>query len=255
MDKELPELPSSGHPVHIRLTPSNLPGGENVLTASVTLRETINIEQLAANLKESGFELRKETLVMAYTAMNNEIYKALNKGYNVDFGIAKVELCANGHFAGIHDEFDKRTHKLTPNLRPSPRLRQLVAELPVRNVSPNFRPNGPHPERLWTNTVKGLPDNTFPGERAFTLFISGTRLKLMGELPGVGITLRNPETDERHFIVPNDVYPNQTNLLCFRCLPLHAGYWELTVGTQFTRTYRPYKTVHTGVIGFTVQET
>ena len=98
MDKELPksELHNMIANVHIGTNESFLPG-INVQKASVMFRDTIDLDELADRAKKDGTPYSKESLTGCFRTMINEIYKATEAGFNVDFGLARTELTVNEH--------------------------------------------------------------------------------------------------------------------------------------------------------------
>ena len=83
--------------------------------------------------------------------------------------------------------------------------------------------------------------------------IYGDRLKLAGDDPEVGLTLRSVETGEEHFYPAADMLVNSGQRLCFvPGFAFGAGEWEAIVCTQFTPTYHLYKEPRYGTLTFTV---
>ena len=97
------------------------------------------------------------------------------------------------------------------------------------------------------------PYNQLPaGEHPF-ISIYGDRLKLAGDSPEVGLTLRSVETGDEHFSPAADMLVNSGQRLCFvPGFAFGAGEWEAIVCTQFTPTYHLYKEPRYGTLTFTV---
>lgn len=261
MDKELPksELPGMIANVLIGTNQSFLPG-INAQKACVMFRDTIDLDELADRVKTTGTPYSKESLTGCFRTMINEIYKATEAGFNVDFGLARTELTVNGTFDNAHAKFDPEYHTLVPCLRPSPRLKQCAKHLPVENLGPIkdlkvprpdyisrlIRPYNPQTDDKMDKLAPGLPPH---------VSIYGVSLKLMGDLPGVGITISCLETGESYFINPNDLIVNSRSRLCFTPkIPFTPGEWEAVVATQFTPTYHLYKQLRRGTLTFTVED-
>lgn len=259
MDKELPKSRLTIKPgkILIRVSECHLPGVK-AYRASVPFRRTINEEDLANRLVKGGCSLRKETLLAAYSLMNDEIYNAIEDGFNVDFGLGRTEITVNGSFISEFDKFDRKRHTLTPRLRPSPRLKQTTANIPAENAGAGLYRNAPLPNNISQSIKPYSRDeeqsfNTLPVGLLSHVSIWGRRLKLMGDLPGVGITMRCMETGEEYFISPEEVIINSSTRLCFvPKLPFTPGKWEVEIVTQFTPTYHLYKQVRSECLSFTV---
>lgn len=259
MDKELPKDKLSLTPptAFIRVTESHLPG-VTTCKANVGFRHTIHIDDLAQRIVDSGSHYRKESLISAFRLMINEIYEAMEDGFNVDFGLGRTDVVVDGAFDNPSSPFDKKQHTLVPRLYPSPRLRQCIGRIPAENYRP--QQNGPQPSyaSLAIEPVKHPDPQTFnripPGRHPF-LSIYGKHLKLAGDLPGVGLTIRCLETGESHFYSPHDLSINTGPRLCFTPdYPLTPGEWEATVSTQLSPQRHLYKTLRTDSIIFTVEE-
>ena len=261
MDKELPKSKLGNKPPksYIRVYKSNLPGVK-AYTASVLYRPTLDIEAIAQRIAEKRSEFRKETFVTTFNIIKEEIYDAIEDGFNVDFGFGRTEMSVSGAFDYLNQKADRERHKLVPNLRPSPRLRQHAARIPLETEIDGPSTNAPRPSyvslRMEPRTSESTePFNSLPAGKHPFLNIYGTRLTVMGDLPGVGVTLRSLDTDESYFIAPNDLVINSLTRLGFVTdhIDFTPGEWEVVVGSQFTPTYRHDPHERYGYLSFSVE--
>lgn len=259
MDKELPESALGPKPPRsfIRVSKSNLPGYKGY-RASVVLRSTIDIDTIAERIVAKIGYFNKETLVTSFDLIKKEIYEAVEDGFNVDFGFGRTEITPNGSFEYLGEKFDRKKHTLIPNLRPSPQLKQRTARIPVENITLETFANAPRPAyvslKIEPRTFDSTePYNQLPAGRHPFISIYGSRLTLMGDLPGVGVQLRCVATGEEYFYPPNKMSVNSLNRLCFISdIDFTPGEWEAIVGSQFTPTYHLYKKERYGYLTFTV---
>lgn len=260
MDKELPESQLSKvtpRRVLLRVSKSYLPGIKTY-KATVVVRSTLNEEDLANRLVKSGCSFRKDTLLTSFRMMVSEIYKATEDGYNVDFGLGRTELTTNGTFESEYEKFDPKKHTLTPKLRPSPRLHQVTSRIPAENIGLSTNVNRPHPQYISLAIEPRSfddkePYNTIPAGDHPHVSIYGTRMKLMGDQPEVGLTIRSLETGEEYFLTAKDLIINSSVRLCFTpVIPFTAGEWEAIICTQFNPSYRLYKKPRLAEMTFTV---
>ena len=248
MDKELPKSALGPKPPRsfIRVSKSNLPGYKGY-RASVIFRSTIDIDTI-----------NKETLVTSFDLIKKEIYKAVEDGFNVDFGFGRTEITPNGSFEYLDEKFDSKKHTLVPNLRPSPQLKQRTARIPVENITLETFANAPRPAyvslKIEPRTVDSTePYNQLPAGRHPFISIYGSRLTLMGDLPGVGVQLRCVATGEEYFYPSSEMSVNSSNRLCFLTdIDFTPGEWEAVIGSQYTPTYHLYKKERYGYLTFTV---
>lgn len=260
MDKELPKSDLGLRPSKalIRVSKSNLPGTGNCYKGSLTFRRTIDMEAIAERVVAKRSEYRKETLLNAFHLMKEELYCAIEDGYNVDFDFGRTEITVSGNFDSIGDKFDNKRHTLTPCLRPSPQLKQRTARIPAENSSNSLFANAPHPSyvslSIYPRTAESSePFNQLPAGRHSFISIYGSRLTLLGDLPEVGIRLRCAETGVEQFFSPAEVIVNTLGRLCIIPeIDFTPGTWQAVVGSQFNPAYRPYKQVRFGTLTFTV---
>ena len=257
MDKELPESALGIKPPksYIRVSKSNLPGYKGY-KASVIFRSTIGIETIAERIVKKRNVYGKETLVTAFNIIKNEIYEAIEEGFNVDFGFGRTEITASGSFESLGEKFNRKKHTLTPCLRPSPQLKQRTARIPVENITQETFANAPRPAyvslKIEPRTADSTePYNQLPAGRHPFISIYGSRLTLMGGLPGVGVRLRCVATDEEYFYPSSKMSVNSVNRLCFPTdIDFTPGEWEAIIGSQYTPTYHLYKKERYGNLTF-----
>ena len=216
MDKEIPksELPKPFRKLSLRVSKSHLPGNASY-KGSVVWQRTLSIDDIAARVVDKRSEYRKETLITTFNLLKREIYDAIEEGFNVDFGFGRTEITLNGSFESLYEKFDPERHTLAPRLRPSPELKQRVANLRAVNETYQLDYNSqPRPAYVSLRIQPRTPDSDEPynqlpaGEHHF-ISIYGDRLKLMGDDPRVGLYLHRPDGSEEHF------YP--------RCLSIPAN--------------------------------
>lgn len=250
MDKEIPKSELGVKPPRaiIRLTKTQLASPTPFYRGTLPLRRTLSVEDIADRAKEHRSPYSRELLIAAYRTMNNEVYDAIEHGFNVDLGLARTELIVKGRFNSEYDKFDPDRHALEIRFRPSPRLKQVAASIPG-DCQPGLFASGPgineisiYREPHSGNDPSRLPFNTLPTGYDSPVFLYGRRLRLMGDHPDVGVTLRCLTTGEEARIPLNRMFINELNRLCFQPpLPLTPGEWEVDVSTQFTPTYHLYK--------------
>ena len=129
-------------PVRFRVVQSNLPGQEDTYSATVVRRDTLTIDDLIRRIMEKRSELRPETLRTVFSLIKNELYEALEDGYNVDFEFGRVDVTLGGAFVHPSDRYDADAHLLQPRLNPSPLMKQRVARLKGINDTYNSSRNG-----------------------------------------------------------------------------------------------------------------
>ena len=262
MDKELPKSRMTVKPgkLLVNLTKSQLPGQAPFYKGTLPLHHTLDINDIAERAVEHHSSYSHGTLVASFRTMMEEIYGAIEDGFNVDFGLGRTELTVNGRFKTEYEKFDRKRHAIRIKLRPSPRLNQLADWFPVE-VTPYHR-NAPAPTEVSNHNdpfrrQEGREFCVIPAGYTLPLFIHGLRIKVMGDHPEVGLVLRQEEGgDKRYFIEPNRIFINESTRLAFM-LPevLTPGRWVAEVHSQYNPSYRLYQKPRTGTVSLTVLDT
>ena len=225
-------------PVRFRVVQSNLPGQEDTYSATVVRRDTLTIDDLIRRIMEKRSELRPETLRTVFSLIKNELYEALEDGYNVDFEFGRVDVTLGGAFVHPSDRYDADAHLLQPRLNPSPLMKQRVARLKGINDTYNSSRNGLQLEYI---TDASLP---IPSGEA------GNRNVIPTDFKGM---LSIYETGETHTVRPDELlYNTASRLIVCPTFPLTEGTWTLTVTTQYSRNYHTVRQPRQATLHFQV---
>lgn len=232
---------NSRTPVRFRVVQSNLPGQEDTYSATVVRRDTLTIDDLIRRIMGKRSELRPETLRTVFSLIKNELYEALEDGYNVDFEFGRVDVTVGGAFVHPSDRYDADTHLLQPRLNPSPLMKQRVARLKGINDTYNASRNGLQLEYI-TDANLPIPSgeagnrNVIPTDFKGMLSIYGRYIRISGDNPANGLTFHCQETGETYTVRPNELlYNTASRLIVCPTFPLTEGSWTLTVTTQYSR--------------------
>lgn len=260
MDKELPESDMKVRPgkLFIKLSQSQLPGVGSFYRGTIPSHPCISIEDIADRVVYNRTTYRRELLISVFRIMSDEIYNAIERGFNVDFCFGRTELNVLGRFTTPLEPFDRKRHAIQINLRPSPRMNQLAAWFPVEVRG--FNPNAPLPNEvsIFPDAYSGQEERVFceiPSTPVSPLFIHGRRIKVMGDLPDVGLHFTHELTGITHFVAPKQIFINEATRLCFLPpAPLEPGKWRVEIHSQYTPTYHLYKKARVGSVSFTVRD-
>lgn len=258
MDQEQHLPPGTPKPLRvlIRVKDSGLPGVGGCV-GQVVHAPTLSVEDLAARAVSRGSVFTKAELTLAFRTMADELYRAVEEGNNVDFLFGRTTLGVLGRFGSPLDPFDAKRHTISASLQPAPRLKQTAARIPAENINQTNSPFAPHPAAVSASSDPNDYDaerfnQLYEGEATF-LFIHGKYLMLMGEDPSVGIRVRCLDTGESYEVRREELIFNSATRLGFLPKrPLTAGTWEITITTQYSRSYTPVKHPRTGGLTFTV---
>lgn len=224
------------------LQPSNLPGKETRYYAYVHGREKLNIGQIFDRIMARGSELRRETFEATFSITMNEIIRAAEQGFDVDFGLGELRMLVNGAFDGPNDDFDPKRHTIEPHLLPGYELYDLASELKAQNEG--LFKSQYHPWIEFVTAKEGKPTsdewqlkNNIPAGHVDHLTVYGKYLRIQGDNPENGITLHYKETHEKYHYGIDKMLLNSTKMVMFTPnIDFTPGEWELTLTTQYSRT-------------------
>lgn len=261
MDKELPQSKMTVKPgkLFVNLTKSQLPGQEPFYKGTLPFHPSLTLEDIAERAVKNRSSYSHGTLIASFRTMVEEIYGAIEDSFNVDFGLGRTEMTVKGRFKTEYEKFDRERHAICIKLRPSPRLNQLAGWFPAE-VTPYHR-NAPLPNEvsIHNDCYRQQEDREFcviPANYTLPLFIHGSRLKLMGDHPEVGIIIRQEEGEKKYFINPRMVFINESTHLAFMLPePLTPGRWVAEVHSQYNPSYRLYQKPRVGMVTLTVLDT
>ncbi len=232
---------NSRTPVRFRVVQSNLPGQEDTYSATVIRRDTLTIDDLIRRIMGKRSELRPETLRTVFSLIKNELYEALEDGYNVDFEFGRVDVTLGGAFVPPSAHYDANAHLLQPRLNPSPLMKQRVARLKGINDTYNASRNGLQLEyitdaNLSISSGEAGNRNVIPTDFKGMLSIYGRYIRISGDNPANGLTFHCQETGETCTVRPDELlYNTASRLIVCPSFPLTEGSWTLTVTTQYSR--------------------
>ena len=261
MDKELPKSKMTVKPgkLFVKLSKSQLPGQEPFFRGTLPNHPSLTLDDIAERAVRNRSSYSHGTLIASFNTMLEEIYGAIEDGFNVDFGLGRTELTVGGRFKTEFEKFDRERHAIRINLRPSPRLNQLADWFPAEVIQ--FFPNAPLPNEVSIHNDRYLNQEgrefcVIPAGYTLPLFIHGKRLKVMGDHPDVGIVIRQEEGEIKYFIEPRMVFINESPSLAFLPPePLTPGWWVIEVWSQYNACYRLYKEPRMGMVTLTVSAT
>jgi hypothetical protein len=175
-------------------------------------------------------DLNATTLKASMQILKDIASEQLANGASVKFGLGYFNLAVNGTFIGDNAKWDPAQHNLTINAIPTSDVRELVraAAVDVRGMAASG---------IAINSVTDVSSGQVnskltPGGG---ININGSRIKIDGENPAVGISLINQQTNEavaisKTSLLTND--PSKISAIVPANLP--NGDYKLSICTQFS---------------------
>ena len=164
-------------------------------------------------------------------------------GYSVNTGYFTVSPSIKGVFYSPNEQFDPRRHTLLFQFNQGEKLRKELPAIEVRILG--VADSGIGIVQV-TDVKSGSVNDLLTPNR--TLKIAGSKLKLVGEHPSVGVYFVDRTTGERFRVDPSDIVINNPSELIVTIPELVAGAYTLEVTSQFGGTL-PLKEPRTAVFG------
>lgn len=200
----------------------------------VLAKPLVRPEDLIRTAVARRTDLSPETLRAAYYILKDIALEKFTGGATVEFGMAYYSHGVNGVFFGDNAQWDNAQHSLNPRLTPTAELRKAIRTTAVKV-------RGMAASGTYINTVTDVAS----GEQNARLTpggavnLAGSKIKIAGDAPEVGIFLTNQETGEVTVVARNSIAVNEPAKLTF-VVPagLPAGDYKLGIGTQHTSSGR-----------------
>ena len=196
---------------------------------------SLTMADIIEEMKREDTGLRTETLEHALKLFNRVTADLLLSGFAVNTGLFHAVPQFRGTI--VNGAWDPERNSIYVSFTQDKDLREAIAETSVDIL-------GDKASGMYISGVKDAAtqatDGTMTPGRNFT--ISGRLLKVAGENPKVGITIRSEEAGET--LLPADMLTvnNPSQLVILVPADLAPGEYTLTVTTQYTGSGTPLKT-------------
>jgi hypothetical protein len=190
---------------------------------------SVNDEVLLARAIANGFNGNAESMRATLRAVDAEAMKAVARSEIVNYGLGHIALDTNAVFIGDAPVWDPEKDRLVARITPSKALREALKSTPVRIL-------GMAPD----NSVISFVTDVTTGKVNETLTLGGmvnlrgSRVKIVGNKPGIGLWLTNVDTQEEVEVPSTAIGMNDPKRISF-VVPatLAAGNYILSIVTQF----------------------
>ncbi len=182
-------------------------------------------------------DINAATLKAAYVLLKDVALEEFLGGASVEFGLGYFSIGVNGIFYTDKAQWDSTQHSLSARATPTAEVRMAVKATSV-NVR-GAAASGAGISSV-TDVVSGEQNARLtPGG---PVNLTGSKIRIAGDAPGVGISLVNIETDETFAVPKNVVSTNDPSKITFVVpLGLTPGDYTLRITTQFTTSGKHLK--------------
>jgi hypothetical protein len=205
--------------------------GDNDYTASVsTVGKTLRNADIARMIKESGSELKTETLQYVLDTADRIVREQVQRGHSVLTGNCQFAPRIQGTWTGANAKFNPAIHKIGLHIIPSAEMRAAFKEI---NIDVLGVKEGGAYIGLVTDTTTGLADGTMTS--GDDLMIEGDKLKIAPD-NGAGLGVFFVNTESEAIPVTRRLTQNMPKKILARVPDLPAGQYTLRVATRFSNS-------------------
>ncbi|SEM59831.1 protein of unknown function [Chryseobacterium taichungense] len=204
----------------------------NDFTARTTSERSLNVQQICqAAVSRGGADISASSMEHATELFLKEMGCQLCDGFSVNTGYFTASTTIRGVFDSPSETFNKDKHSIIFQFNQGEKLR---AEIP--NIEVNILGVADSSAVILqvTDVKSGsVNDLLTPGKN---LKIAGSKIKVAGEDPSVGVFFVDAATQARTKVETSDIVTNNPSELIVVIPALEAGTYHLEVVTQFTES-------------------
>ncbi len=203
----------------------------------VVTSKTLNEDDLVRTAVSRRTDLNPTTLKASLEILKDIAVEEICNGASVSFGLGYFGLKVNGVFIGDNAQWDSDKHSLSVRISPNAELRSAV-----RSTAVNVR--GMAYSGTVINSVFDVSSNEENGKLTpgGGVNISGIKIRIEGDKPGVGLKLVNATTAAETEIPTTSILVNDPSKITF-IIPatLAAGDYRIVLTTQYSGSRLPLK--------------
>ena len=215
--------------IYLRDNPLTKDDQNDCIAEVKTGPKTLTTEDSANEIKRSGSELKKATILSVVQQDSDILFEALLNGNSVITDLFQITPRVLGNFANSEAPFDANYHKLAFDVVPTKKLREALKRVKVinRGAKGDTAYIG-----LVTDTLTDLYDGSItPND---DVRIEGNRIKIAGDSENVGVFFISATDPSKVFKVSRKLTQNDPGTLIARVPNLTDGEYILRIVTQFS---------------------
>ena len=198
----------------------------------VVTNKSLNEDDLIKTAIARRTDLSPVTLKASIDILKQIAIEEVCNGASVAFGLGYFGLKVNGVFMGDNAQWDSTKHNLAVRVTPNVELRKAVGSTDV-----NVR--GLASSGTFINSVTDVSSGEENGKLTpgGGVNLTGTRIRIEGDHPSIGLKLVNVETEGETAIPAGSILVNNPSNVTFIVpVDLPEGDYQLVLTTQFTGT-------------------
>ena len=217
------------HSVKAYLHDNVLTDDPNDYIARVCNETSLSVDDVCRSaVQRGGADLSAQTLQHGVELFLKEMAYLLCDGYGINTGYFTATPLVKGVFNSPAETFDAKKHAVLFQFNQGDLLRQLLPHVKVDIMG--VADTGAEIVQV-TDVKTGSVNDVITPER--NIKIRGSKIKLEGSLPGVGVYFVNEITGDEIPVDSSDVVTNNPSELIVVVPALTAGIYRLVVKTQY----------------------
>ena len=231
------------HTIKAYLYDNLLTPDPNDFTARVSSERSLSVADICHSAAtRGGADVSDAAMSHAVELFLKEMAYRLCDGFAVNTGYFTAMPVVRGVFLNPNETFDPQRHTLQFQFTQGELMRREIEDVEVKIM-------GVAETGLYIGQVEDMKSRTVnevltPG---FNLRVTGTKLRVVGDKPGVGIFFRETATNTASKVDEGDIVVNNPSELMIIIPALPAGTYQLEVTTQYSTGNKLLKEVRSAV--------
>lgn len=231
------------HTIKAYLYDNLLTPDPNDFTARVSSERSLSVADICHSAAtRGGADVSDAAMSHAVELFLKEMAYRLCDGFAVNTGYFTAVPVVRGVFLNPNETFDPQRHTLQFQFTQGELMRREIEDVEVKIM-------GVAETGLYIGQVEDMKSRTVnevltPG---FNLRVTGTKLRVVGDKPGVGIFFRETATNTATKVDEADIVINNPSELMIIIPALPAGTYQLEVTTQYSTGNKLLKEVRSAV--------
>ena len=231
------------HTIKAYLYDNLLTPDPNDFTARVSSERSLSVADICHSAAtRGGADVSDAAMSHAVELFLKEMAYRLCDGFAVNTGYFTAVPVVRGVFLNPNETFDPQRHTLQFQFTQGELMRREIEDVEVKIM-------GVAETGLYIGQVEDMKSRTVnevltPG---FNLRVTGTKLRVVGDKPGVGIFFRETATNTATKVDEGDIVINNPSELMIIIPALPAGTYQLEITTQFSTNKQWLKEPRTSV--------
>ena len=231
------------HTIKAYLYDNLLTPDPNDFVARVSSERSLSVADICHSAAtRGGADVSDAAMSHAVELFLKEMAYRLCDGFAVNTGYFTAVPVVRGVFLNPNETFDPQRHTLQFQFTQGELMRREIEDVEVKIM-------GVAETGLYIGQVEDMKSRTVnevltPG---FNLRVTGTKLRVVGDKPGVGIFFRETATNTATKVDEGDIVVNNPSELMIIIPALPAGTYQLEITTQYSTGNKLLKEVRSAV--------